>query len=268
MNQKRSQSFILACFLCSWVVAGAMAALPETSGDGSPEPATVRTVQRVLRGKGFYAGPINGVVDPETRRALLDFQQRQGLTETGQVDRPTLVALDILQEDRSLARETGEGAVETAETVGEATLTGVTVAGKSTAHTTAAALDTTATGLETAGKGMTRAGTTTVDTASQAVDTTARGARGVTKTTSGGVRRAGEGFTDLLGVSQSDRKIRSQVLKKLDRDPTLQDRQVHVLVEDGLVRLTFTDGTPEDHDRAAAIARAVQGVKEVVVHTP
>ncbi len=232
------------------------------------DPATVRTAQRTLRDRGFYSGPINGLVEEETRKALLDFQQAAGINATGIVDRSTLEALGILEDDRSLLKKIGEGAVQTAQTAGEAMATGVTVAGKSTAkgvtvagtstaRGTTVALNSTARGLETAGKGVVKGGEATLETAGRAG-----------KTTTGGVKKAGQGVTDFLGVSQSDNKIRKQLVKKLDRDPYLQDSQVHILVERGVVTLTFSGGSPEDHDRASAIARAVKGVKEVVVRTP
>ena len=232
------------------------------------DPATVRTAQRALRDRGFYSGPINGLVEEETRKALLDFQQAAGINATGRVDRATLEALGILEDDRSLLKKTGEGAVQTAQTAGEATVTAVTVAGKSTAkgvtvagtstaRGTTVAFNSTVSGLETAGRGVMKGGEATLDTAAKAGETT-----------TGGVKKAGQGVTDFLGVSQSDNKIRKQLVKKLDRDPYLQDSQVHVLVERGVVTLTFSGGSPEDYDRTAAIARAVKGVKEVVVHSP
>ena len=263
MNLKLVHYVILVSLLSVSVGEGARAQAVEIT-----DRATVRTAQRVLRDNGLYAGPINGVVEEETRKALLDFQADTGINATGMVDRPTLEALGILEDDRSLAKKTGDGTVQTAETVGQATVTGVTVAGKSTAKGATVvgestvkgvtvALESTATGLETAGKGVTKGGEATLDTAAKAG-----------KATTHGFTRAGQGVTDFLGVSQSDNKIRKQLMKKLGRDPYLQDKQVRVLVEGGVATLTFSGGSPEDHDRAAAIARAIKGVKDVVVHIP
>ena len=184
------------------------------------------------------------------------------------VDRPTLIALGILEDDRGVLKKIGEGAVHTAETAGDVTLTGVTAAGKSTAKgvtvagaTTArgatTALNGTAHGLEAAGKGVAKGSEATLDTAAT-----------VGKTTSGGARKAGLGLTDFLGISKSDDKIRRQILKKLDRDPLLQDSQARIFVEKGVVTLTLAGRSPQQYDRAAAIARAVKGVKDVVVLSP
>ena len=269
MNLKSVSRMVLVSIFLSAPVPGiAFGQTTDPSALEITDPATVRTAQRALRDRGFYSGPINGLVEEETRKALLDFQQAAGINATGMVDRATLEALDILEDDRSLLKKTGEGAVRTAETVSAAAVTGVTVAGKttangvtvagtSTARGTTAALNSTAAGLETAGKGVAKGGEATLDTVAKAG-----------KTTTGGVKKAGQGVTDFLGVSHSDNKIRKQLVKKLDRDPYLQDSQAHVLVEGGVVTLTFSGGSPEDYDRAAAIARAVKGVKEVVVQSP
>ena len=268
MNLKSVRHMVLVSILLSGPVRGiAFGQTTDPSTLKMTDPATVRTAQRALRDRGFYSGPINGLVEEETRKALLDFQQAAGIHATGLVDRATLEALSILEDDRSLLKKTGEGAVQTAQTVGEATVTGVTVAGKSTAkgvtvaatstaRGTTVAFNSTSSGLETAGKGVAKGGEATLNTAAKAG-----------KTASGVVKKAGQGVTDFLGVSQSDNKIRKQLVKKLDRDPYLQDSQVHVLVERGVVTLTFSEGSPEDYDRTAAIARAVNGVKEVVVHS-
>ena len=268
MNSKLVQGMVLVGLLCAPVRGAA-----QTQSGGPPtqeitDPATVRTAQRALRDKDLYSGPINGVVEEETRRALLRFQEQAGIDATGMVDRPTLIALGILEDDRGVLKKTGEGAVHTAKTAGDVTLTGVTAAGKSTAKgvtvagaTTArgatTALNGTAHGLEAAGKGVAKGSEATLDTAAT-----------VGKTTSGGARKAGLGLTDFLGISKSDDKIRRQILKKLDRDPLLQDSQARIFVEKGVVTLTLAGGSPQQYDRAAAIARAVKGVKDVVVLSP
>ena len=268
MNSKLVHSLVLVSLLCVPVWEGARAQAADPSAVEITDPATVRTAQRALRGKGLYAGPINGVVEEETSRALLDFQGQTGINATGMVDRPTLEALGILEDDRSFVKKTSDGTVKMAEAVGDATVTGVTVAGKttakgvtvagtSTAKGATVALESTATGLETAGKGVVKGGEASLDTAGKAG-----------KATADGFTRAGQGVTDFLGVSQSDNKIRKQLVKKLDRDPYLQDSQVRVLVEGGVATLTFSGGSPEDYDRAAAIARAVKGVKDVVIQSP
>lgn len=53
----------------------------------------VRWVQVNLRERGLYSGSLDGVVGPETRGALATFQQSNGLTRTGTLDRQTADAL-------------------------------------------------------------------------------------------------------------------------------------------------------------------------------
>lgn len=229
------------------------------------DPATVRTVQRALRERGFYGGPIDGTMSELTRKSLLEFQGKEGLNATGMVDRSTLAALGIIENHKNPVARTGEDALKTAQTAGQATVAGTTAAGKSTARGLVVAGESTATGLETAGKGVTQGGEAALGAAEKVGKTISQGATRLGRTTAEGARKAGEGVTDFLGVGQSDGKIRKQIMRQLVGDSHLSDVQVHVLVEGGVVTLTFGDSSSQDQDRAAAIARAVRGVKDVQV---
>jgi len=46
-------------------------------GEGSGNNVNVHALQRKLKAKGFYRGPINGVVTPETRSALQRYMQNR-----------------------------------------------------------------------------------------------------------------------------------------------------------------------------------------------
>lgn len=48
-------------------------------------PADVSTAQRLLTGLGYYRGPLDGVVGRQTRSAVMQFEQAQGLPSTGMV---------------------------------------------------------------------------------------------------------------------------------------------------------------------------------------
>jgi peptidoglycan hydrolase-like protein with peptidoglycan-binding domain len=63
----------------------------------SPEPSADinRRVQEKLRERGFYAGPINGDIGPNTQAALAQFQLSIPLPASGQLDDQTLAALGI-----------------------------------------------------------------------------------------------------------------------------------------------------------------------------
>src|SRR5579883_1267333 len=54
---------------------------------------TVKHIQSALQSKGFYKGPIDGVVGPDTRRGLAEYQQGEGLQRTAVLDEKTLQSL-------------------------------------------------------------------------------------------------------------------------------------------------------------------------------
>jgi hypothetical protein len=52
-------------------------------------------VQEQLQRDGYYAGPIDGVLGPMTRRAIAAFQADHGLAITSAIDEPTLASLGL-----------------------------------------------------------------------------------------------------------------------------------------------------------------------------
>lgn len=46
----------------------------------------VKAAQEALRDKGFDPGPVDGVMGPQTRKAVMDFQRKEGLKTTGRLD--------------------------------------------------------------------------------------------------------------------------------------------------------------------------------------
>jgi hypothetical protein len=55
----------------------------------------VANVQSALQQQGYYQGEIDGVLGPQTRAALAEYQSAQGLETTGAVDEPTLETLGM-----------------------------------------------------------------------------------------------------------------------------------------------------------------------------
>ena len=55
----------------------------------------VRSAQQALQGSGVNPGPIDGVIGPRTQQAVRDFQKRENLPQTGQLDAATLQKLGI-----------------------------------------------------------------------------------------------------------------------------------------------------------------------------
>jgi peptidoglycan hydrolase-like protein with peptidoglycan-binding domain len=52
-----------------------------------------RFAQQELQEHGYYKGSIDGVVGPQTKQALQEFQQENNLPVTGQLDRETMAKL-------------------------------------------------------------------------------------------------------------------------------------------------------------------------------
>ena len=69
---------------------------PIYASSPSDDPAqVVANVQSALQEQGFYQGDIDGVLGPQTRAALAEYQSQQGLEPTGLVDEPTLETLGM-----------------------------------------------------------------------------------------------------------------------------------------------------------------------------
>jgi Putative peptidoglycan binding domain len=56
----------------------------------------VANVQAALKEQGYYRGEIDGIIGPETRAALAEYQSAQGLEPTGTVDEPTMRMLGMV----------------------------------------------------------------------------------------------------------------------------------------------------------------------------
>jgi peptidoglycan hydrolase-like protein with peptidoglycan-binding domain len=59
------------------------------------EDRNVRAAQQALRDQGSNPGPIDGVMGPRTSAALRDYQTKQGLTASGQLDDATMDKLGV-----------------------------------------------------------------------------------------------------------------------------------------------------------------------------
>jgi hypothetical protein len=62
---------------------------------GLESEAEIREVQQVLIERGFYHGPLDGVMGRATREALMVFQRREGIQATGRIDERTMSSLRI-----------------------------------------------------------------------------------------------------------------------------------------------------------------------------
>jgi peptidoglycan hydrolase-like protein with peptidoglycan-binding domain len=66
---------------------------------GTANPDRVMKIQQALKDKGFYSGPVDGVMGPATRNAIRSFQQANNLHVTADrsMDDDTRRALGIDQ---------------------------------------------------------------------------------------------------------------------------------------------------------------------------
>lgn len=55
----------------------------------------VANVQSALQQQGYYQGEVDGVLGPQTRAALAEYQSAQGIEPTGAIDEPTLETLGM-----------------------------------------------------------------------------------------------------------------------------------------------------------------------------
>src|SRR5437773_11208118 len=60
-----------------------------------PPDQVIANVQSALQQQGYYHGEIDGLLGPETRAAIADYQRANGLAETVSVDQPTLQSLGM-----------------------------------------------------------------------------------------------------------------------------------------------------------------------------
>ena len=55
----------------------------------------VRAAQRVLQERGYYEGAIDGLMSPEMRWAVWNFQRAQGFRQSGRLEPQTMAALGL-----------------------------------------------------------------------------------------------------------------------------------------------------------------------------
>ncbi len=65
------------------------------AGLGPQSSEEVKQAQGELQRQGLYNGEIDGIAGPETRQAVREYQQREGLQQTARLDRLTLQHMNI-----------------------------------------------------------------------------------------------------------------------------------------------------------------------------
>ncbi len=70
---------------------------PIYTGSEDVDPGQITAnVQSALQQQGYYQGDIDGIIGPQTRAALAEYQSAQGIEPTGAIDEPTLEALNMV----------------------------------------------------------------------------------------------------------------------------------------------------------------------------
>ena len=62
----------------------------------------VRQIQKKLKNWGYYEGQIDGIFGSETKKAVIAFQKKNGLTADGIAGKNTLAAMGIYGADDSI----------------------------------------------------------------------------------------------------------------------------------------------------------------------
>src|ERR1700719_2015529 len=60
-----------------------------------PPDQVIANVQGALQQQGYYQGEVDGLLGPQTRGAIADYQRANGLEETAAIDQPTLESLGM-----------------------------------------------------------------------------------------------------------------------------------------------------------------------------
>src|SRR5882762_4284102 len=60
-----------------------------------PPDQVIANVQSALQQQGYYHGEVDGLLGPQTRAAIADYQSANGLAETAAIDQPTLESLGM-----------------------------------------------------------------------------------------------------------------------------------------------------------------------------
>jgi peptidoglycan hydrolase-like protein with peptidoglycan-binding domain len=74
--------------------------VPNTQAQTAPVNASeseIKQAQEQLKSAGLYKGTADGKMGPETKQAISEFQQKNGLTKTGELDQQTMAALSKTQ---------------------------------------------------------------------------------------------------------------------------------------------------------------------------
>ncbi len=280
--KRYSPHFILSISLIA--LSSLSPAWAQTQGEQPQQPAAteaeqqqlvitakeVAAVQAELQRRGYFRTTPHGVLDADTREAIVTYRKEHNLGDSGRIDKPLLDSLELQypatgKEVESARKKgflprVGYGVKDTATGARDATVN----AGKSVKKGTERAYDATTNTMKNA------ADTTkdkSKDLAKDAGDVTVKGAKKVGNATSNAARktsdatvRTGRRVSDAI-VGRSDADIQRDVRDELEKDEATA--HVRTEVKDGAVRIFVKEDI--DVSNAVSRIRQVSGVRTVVV---
>jgi peptidoglycan hydrolase-like protein with peptidoglycan-binding domain len=218
----------------------------------------VREIQVKLAEQGYYAGAIDGIIGPQTRDALRNFQRAHRLPVSGHLDEATVAKLGVnldeeQEEGKGIFRRIGSGAKKVTQAVSKGATTGAKATKKGAI-----------TGAEATAEGATATAKATAKGASEAGKKTAEVSTTAAEATGKGVSTAGRAVKNVFSGKRSDEQILYDIQDKFKQDPEVDPTHFDIGVSDGTVTLTLRAGNRSELLRAADLAKQVDGVKGVV----
>ncbi len=217
----------------------------------------VRAVQQELFRRGFLETQPSGVLDGATRQALIAFQKKEGLEETGKIDDATVDKLGLVfpvtvEDDRANRRN---GVLSK---IGYAIKDETVAAGKGISGAARKVGSGAKTGAEKTAEASENAVSKSGETAKTAGDKSVEGARTVGR----GVQQASTEVAE-AAVGRSDDKVHQDVRDLLNAGE--KTRSILSDVKEGRVTLTTETNSETDLSDAISRIRKISGVKSVIV---
>ena len=122
LNSKTVWTRVVFTFLVTGMLGLSLTSLGFAANPEEEKPAVshsqdITKVQESLRDKGYYHAKVDGVVGPQTREAIRQYQQSENLPVTGRLDAETAGKLGVEPESvggsfESAGQEVGKGGKE------------------------------------------------------------------------------------------------------------------------------------------------------------
>jgi len=121
-RSKTVWTWVVLAFLATGMLGLSLTSLafavnPDEQKQAGVNRGDIKKVQEALRDKGYYAGQVDGVLGPQTRAGIRQYQQSENLPVTGRLDAETAGKLGVGPESeggnlKGAGQEVGEGGKE------------------------------------------------------------------------------------------------------------------------------------------------------------